>query len=177
MPRKVHTCAYISTIIPVVKVSFKIKRVSTIIRSLFVFLSLSFFVARLSLHPVRQFFLSFSLSPLSPCSYLILVRFSPPSNCSENLRVVYTSTRCPLFPTVILFYENRRLLGRIEATTSLKVVLSIRHPSRFSFSLPSSSLSLSTPCPIYSSLSLSESVTIFFFSLSSSTLPRPFPPA
>lgn len=175
MPRKVHTCAYISTIIPVVKVSFKIKRVSTIIRSLFVFLSLSLSLD--SLYTLCDSSFSLSLSPLSPCSYLILVRFSPPSNCSENLRVVYTSTRCPLFPTVILFYENRRLLGRIEATTSLKVVLSIRHPSRFSFSLPSSSPSLSTPCPIYSSLSLSESVTIFFFSLSSSTLPRPFPPA
>ena len=86
--------------------------------------------ASLPFAPYTDALLSLSLSLFSPYSYLIPVRSPPPLPDSPRRRprelarlcANSTSTRCPLFPTVILFYENRRLLGRTEATTSLKVV-------------------------------------------------------
>lgn len=127
-----------------------------------------------SFPPVSFFRLtSLFLSSLTPCTMILslylfpvssphsrsFLSLSKPLSTQRTCAFVYTSTRCPLFPTVIRFYENRRLLGRTEATTSLKVVLSIRHPSRF-------------PCHSLSDLLCSSSLSApgecheFFFSLS-----------
>ena len=161
-----------------VKISLKINAYR-IVRSLFV----SFF-PRFSLLLHRSLFtlftpcaillslflplplLPFPLRALLPHSRSFLSLFKL---FRELARCVHVHALCPLFPTVILFYENRRLLGRTEATTSLKVVLSIRHPSRFSLSI---SLSLSLfPFLVRFTLSLSFSQKVpRFFSL----FPRPF---